>query len=73
MKDVVVGFDPKHDGKDKDHLSKVLDQEIDHFNHFMATFPDFRAQGPLLPQEKFLLKTYLVHKINGKIDGAPEG
>lgn len=74
MKAVQVSFSAEDAEKSKEEKSALLDAEIERFNQFMISFPDFRAQGPLLPQERILLKTYLVHKINGNIDrGSADG
>jgi hypothetical protein len=77
VKHVVVSLSEELSAKPKDEQSKALDEELEAFNQFMIHFPDFRAQGPLLPQERALLKTYLVHTLNGNIDrgdnGTPKG
>ena len=67
--DVVVEVADKHRGKSKEETLVVLDAEVERFSTFMASMRDWRVQGPLLGGEKALLKTYLVHKLNGKIDG----
>lgn len=69
MKDVIVRFSEVHDGKSKEELLALLDHEVDDFSQFMSTLGDWRSVGPLNPPERALIKTYLVHKITGKIDG----
>lgn len=69
MKDVVVRFTDEHSGKSKEELSVLLDQEVEDFSKFMATIGDWKSVGPLSPPERALIKTYLVQKITGKIEG----
>ena len=57
----------------REKISSLLDQEIEDFSNFMATIGDWRAVGPLSPPERALIKTYLVQKLTGKIDGTPAG
>lgn len=59
---------PEHTGASKDEILKLLDIEIEKFSRFMDSLDDWRARGALLPQEKAMLKTYLVHKIAGHLD-----
>jgi hypothetical protein len=60
---------PAHSGASKDEILKLLDQEVERFSTFMANLEDFRARGALNNPEKALIKTYLVQKLNGKLDG----
>lgn len=69
MADIDMKLDPKYDGKTKEELLAVFDQEVERFSKFMETISDSRIQGGLLPPERVLLKTYLVHKFRGRIDG----
>lgn len=69
MKDVIVRFADEHSAKTKAELSALLDQELDDFSKYMATIGDWRVVGPLNLSEKALIKTYLVQKLTGKIDG----
>ena len=69
MKDLIVRFSDEHSNDDRKVLSKLLDQEIEDFSVFMSTLGDWKSVGPLNEMEKMLLKTYLVHKLTGKIDG----
>ncbi|TXH11773.1 MAG: hypothetical protein E6R04_00635 [Spirochaetes bacterium] len=68
MKDVNVILGDWHALKSKEEVSKILDAEIDRFSNFMATIGDWKAAGPLSAPERTLIKTYLVHKLNGKLD-----
>jgi hypothetical protein len=69
MKDVIVRFADEHQGKSREELSAILDREIEAFSQFMSTIGDWKSVGPLSPPERALIKTYLVHKVTGKIDG----
>lgn len=69
MSDVVVHFADQHRGKPKEELSAILDKEIEEFSRYMSTIGDWKAVGPLSPLERALIKTYLVQKITGKIEG----
>lgn len=69
MKDVVVRFTDEHAGKSKEELSTLLDREVEDFSKFMSTIGDWKSVGPLSPPERALIKTYLVQKLTGKIEG----
>ena len=69
MKDVIVSFAAEHSTKTKEELSMLLDKELEDFSKYMSTIGDWRAVGPLTHAEKALVKTYLVQKVTGKIDG----
>jgi hypothetical protein len=69
MKDLIVRFSEEHAAKGKEELSLLLDSEIEDFSRFMATIGDWRVAGPLTKMERALVKTYLVQKLTGKIDG----
>lgn len=69
MKDIHVQFSEEHSGKKKEELLALLDREIDDFSNFMSTLGDWKSVGPLSPPERALIKTYLVHKVTGKLDG----
>lgn len=69
LKDITVQFSEAYEGKSKEELLSLLDHEVDDFSQFMSTLGDWRSVGPLNPPERALIKTYLVHKITGKIDG----
>lgn len=49
----------------KEEISKLLDTEIDKFSEYMCNIGDWKTAGPLLPQERALIKTYLVQKVKG--------
>lgn len=68
MRDVIAYLDDSHASKPKEEISKILDEEINRFSNFMATIGDWKSAGPLTAPERALIKTYLVHKINGKLD-----
>ncbi len=53
----------------REKLSTLFDQEIEDFSKFMSTIGDWRSVGPLSSPERALIKTYLVQKLTGKIDG----
>lgn len=69
MKELTVRFSDEYSGKTKEELLALLEREVDDFSNFMATIGDWKAVGPLNPLERTLIKSYLVHKVNGKIDG----
>jgi hypothetical protein len=69
MADIDLKLDPKFDGKSKEEILSVFDQEVERFSKFMETIGDGRIQGGLLPPERVLLKTYLVHKFRGRLNG----
>ncbi len=45
-------------------LAKLLDEEADSFNEWMQR----ELGGQLIPLERTMLKTYLYHKIVGRVD-----
>jgi hypothetical protein len=45
-------------------LAKLLDEEVTHFNEWMQQ----NLGGQLIPLERTALKTYLYHKIVGRVD-----
>ncbi len=67
MEKVLVQFAPEHLAKPREELEKVLDEEIEDFSKFMETIADPVGAGPLMPIERVLIKTYLVHKTRGRI------
>lgn len=69
MKDIIVRFSDEHAAKGKEELSALLDVEVEDFSKFMSTIGDWKSVGPLAPSERALIKTYLVQKVTGKIDG----
>jgi hypothetical protein len=53
----------------KDELMKLIDAEVDRFSNYMATLADPMARGPLNRPERALVKTYIVQKLRGALDG----
>jgi hypothetical protein len=68
MATVEMKLAPGHEGASKEETIKLLSEEVERFSTFMANMEDFRCRGALNNPEKALLLTYLVHKLNGKID-----
>ena len=69
MKDIIVSLSPEVASKTGDALLQVIDQEVADFSRFMEGLGDWKFQGALLKQERVLLKTYLVQKLRGRVDG----
>lgn len=69
MADINLTLDPKFEGKSQDEVLAVFDQEVERFSAFMAGVGDWRAKGALNNPEKALLKTYLVQKHRGRLNG----
>lgn len=67
MPNIELKLDPKYDGKTKDEILKAVDEDIEVFSNFMANLPDWRAQGALSNSEKALIRTFVVHKLKGRI------
>lgn len=67
--DVVVKFADEHAGKTREQLEPLLDAEVERFSAFMAALPDWKARGELRKDEKALIKSYLVARVTGKLDG----
>ena len=57
----------EHEGKTKEEVSALLDEEVEKFSVWMENLSDWRAKGALSKPEKALVKTYLVQKLTGKI------
>lgn len=72
MSDVKLSLSEEHAGKSKEEVSKILDGEVDRFSNWMATVGPLIG-GPLIPQERTLLKTYLYQKLKGVLDGTSTG
>jgi hypothetical protein len=70
MADVTIVLDPKINPENKEEVLRVFEEEVERFSKFMDGLTQSSAGGPLLPQERVLLKTYLVHKHRGRIDVA---
>lgn len=69
MPDLKLILDEQHAGKAKEEVLVLIDAEVERFSTWMAVLPDSRARGALSNPEKALIKTYLVQKLTGKIDG----
>lgn len=70
IKLLVESDDQKNLEIPREKLLNLFDQEIDDFSKFMSTIGDWRAVGPLNSPERALIKTYLIQKLTGKIDGS---
>ncbi len=57
----------------RDDLLKLFEQELDEFSIFMAELGDARVSGPLMKSERAILKSYLVHKFRGRLNGGVDG
>ena len=68
MQDLALVLAPPHRGKTKEEISAILYQEVEKFSQYMCSLGDWKAVGPLIPQEKVLLKTYLLRKMQGLLD-----
>lgn len=72
MKDVsltVVSGSETVSPSDKEKLSAIFEKEIDDFSKYMSTIGDWKSVGELSLSERALIKTYLVQKYTGKVDG----
>lgn len=69
MKELTLQLPQDYQGKPKEELLALLDQEVEDFSKYMSTIGDWRSVGPLNHLERALIKTYLVQKVTGKIDG----
>lgn len=58
----------EHESKTKDEVIKLVEQEVDKFSQFMAGLGEWKSAGPLIPQERILIQSYLIHKLRGHID-----
>lgn len=70
MADLQLKLADEHATKTKEEISALLDAEVDRFSTFMDNLDDWKAKGALSKPERALIKTYLVQKLTGKIDGA---
>jgi len=66
MRDVSVTLAAEHTVKTKEDKSALLEKEINTFSDYMEKLDNQWFRGPLIPQERALLKSYLVWKISGK-------
>jgi hypothetical protein len=69
MPDITLLLANSLEGKTKEELSTVFDQEVERFSQYMSNMGDWRSAGPLSKFERALIKTYLIQKFSGKIDG----
>lgn len=67
MPNIELKLDPKYDGKTKEEILVAVDEDVEVFSNFMASLPDWRAQGALSNSEKALIRTFIVHKLKGRI------
>ena len=63
MKDVKVTLSDAYKDKTKEEKSVLLDTDIDDFSKYMATLDNEWFKGPLIAQERILIKSFLVWKI----------
>lgn len=63
MADVTLKLSEGLEGKTKDELNKVLDDEVESFSKYMASLGDWKARGHLIASERALIKTYLIFKL----------
>jgi hypothetical protein len=66
--DVKMTWGEGLEAKDKTAQNEALDREVERYSKWLSQLTDTRASGPLCDPEKALIKTYLVQKLNGKID-----
>jgi hypothetical protein len=70
MKELILTLTPDTKDLPDEQILKLLDLEVDCFEKFMTSDKvDWKARGPLLPQERALIKTYIVQKFRGRLDG----
>ncbi len=53
---------------DRSKRGAALDDEVERFSKWMAKLEDPRARGALNNPERALLKTYLIQKLNGRLE-----
>lgn len=66
MREVIVDLTEEHSSKSKEEKSELLEKELDSFSSYMEKLDNKWFQGRLIPQERALLKSYLVWKLSGK-------
>jgi hypothetical protein len=68
--DLQLTLTDEHKAKSKEELLPILDLEVERFSKWLAErCPDPMARGPLSNPERALIKTYLVQKLAGRVDG----
>lgn len=53
----------------KEEVVSAIEEEIKKFSAFMGNINDPMAKGPLAQWEETILRTYLIHKFRGRIEG----
>lgn len=71
MPDLVLQLAPEHaHKKTQEEVLPVLEAEVQRFSKFMdSEAVPFEFRGPLTRRDARLLTTYLVQKLNHKLDG----
>lgn len=67
--DVILKLADGIASKSKEEQSKVLDEEVERFSQWLSNLPDKMVSGALNDPERALIKTYLVQKLRGALDG----
>jgi hypothetical protein len=67
MKEVILKIDESLGELSRPQLADLIKKEVDDFSAFMATLADWKSVGPLAPQERLLVESYLWQKLNGRI------
>jgi hypothetical protein len=67
LPNIELKLDPKYDGKTQEEVLAAVNEDIEVFSNFMANLPDWRASGALSNAEKALIRTFIVHKLKGRI------
>lgn len=70
MSALTLTLSTEHAGKTKEEISLLLDQEVENFSNYMANIGDWKSVGALSNAERALVKTYLVQKLTGKLEGS---
>ena len=69
MPDIILKFSEELESKSKEEKIDLFEKEVDRFSLWISNLQDQRVNGPLSKSERALVKTYLVQKYLGKIDG----
>jgi hypothetical protein len=69
MTEITLTLDPAIESKGQEEILAAMEREVEIFSTFMENLADWRAKGALSAPEKTLIKTYLVHKFRGRING----
>ncbi len=73
MKVLDVVWTPEKANASQEEKLKMIDEEVERYSTWLANLPDSRASGALNNPERALIKTYLVQKMNGKLDEVGNG